>query len=101
MAFRIAFDPGDPGRPDIQLGRAAGAQAGFEQRIAREGVQVLAHGALICPECDMPLATSTALPAGAPLSCGFCGHAGRSREFLARDVFDTLGNEAQLVARIV
>jgi hypothetical protein len=101
MAFRIAFDPGDPGRPDIQLGRSAGSQAGFEHRIVREGLEVIAHGALICPACDLPLATATALPAGSPLECGFCGHTARSREFLACDVYDTLGNEAQLVARIV
>ena len=101
MAFRIAFDPGDPGRPDLQLGRAAGAQAGFEQHVLREGVQVIAHGAMICPECNLPLAAVTALPAGAPLSCGFCGHTASSQEFLAHDVFDTVGNEAQLVARIV
>lgn len=101
MSFRIAFDPGDPGRPDAQLGRAAGAQAGFEHQVVREGVQVIAHGALICPTCDLPLAASTAHPAGAPLRCGFCGHTAPSREFLAPDVFDTLGNEAQLVARIV
>ncbi len=101
MAFRIAFDPGDPGRPDVKLGRAAGAEAGLERRIMREGVEVVAHGALICPSCDLPLAATTAIPAGAVVACGFCGHAARSREFLARDVYDTLGNEAQLVARIV
>ena len=101
MTFRIGPDPGDPGRPDVKLGRSAGAEAGFERRIMREGVEVIAHGALICPGCDMPLASASALPAAAPIACGFCGHTARTREFLAPDVFDTLGNEAQLVARIV
>ena len=101
MPFRIAFDPGDPGRPDVRLGRAAGAEAGYERRIIREGVEVIAHGALICPSCDLPLAATTAIPAATVVSCGFCGHSARSREFLVRDVYDTLGNEAQLVARIV
>jgi len=41
------------------------------------------------------------MPAGGPLQCGFCDHTAAAREFLARDVFDTLANEAQLVARIV
>jgi hypothetical protein len=101
VSFRIDLDPGDPGRPDVRLGRAAGAEAGYERRIIREGVEVIAHGALICPSCDLPLVAATAIPAGAPVECGFCGHTARSREFLARDVYDTLGNEAQLVARIV
>lgn len=101
MSFRIAFDPGEPGRPSIRLGRAAGAQAGFEQRILREGVEVIAHGALICPGCAMPIAAAGALPAGAEMGCGFCGHSARVRDYLVRDVYDTVGNEAQLVARII
>jgi len=83
------------------MGRAAGAGAGFERRIMREGVEVIAHGALICPGCDLPLAATGAVPAGRPLRCGFCDHAAPARAFLVHDVFDTVGNEAQLVARIV
>jgi hypothetical protein len=101
VSFRIIGDPGDAGRPNLQLGRVAGAQAGFEQRIARDGVQVLAHGSLVCPECDMPLALAGPIAAGAWLRCGFCEHTERARQFLAADIFDTLANEAQLVARIV
>jgi hypothetical protein len=101
VGIRITGDSGNPGRPEVQLGRTAGAEAGFEQRIARDGVQVLAHGALVCPSCAMPLAVHGQLPAGSPLSCGFCFHTARTQDFLVRDVFDTLANEAQLVARIV
>jgi hypothetical protein len=101
VSFRFDFDPGDPGRPEVRLGRAAGAEAGFEQRIAREGVEVLAHGAFICPSCDLPIAAEGAVRAGAQIRCGFCDHVGRARDFLRPDVFDTLANEAQLVARIV
>ena len=68
----------------------------------REGVEVLApRRALICPACDLPIAAGGALPAGRPLQCGFCDHTAPARRFLARDVYDTLANEAQLVARIV
>ena len=101
MSFRVTGDPGDPGRPEVQLGRAAGADAAFERHIARDGVQVLAHGALVCPGCDLPIALSAPIGAGSWVRCGFCDHTARAREFLSRDVFDTLANEAQLVARIV
>ena len=101
VSFPLPADPADPGRPSVRLGRATGADAGFERRIMREGVEVLAHGALICPGCDMPIAATGALPAGRPLRCGFCDHTAPARAFLTRDVFDTLTNEAQLVARIV
>jgi hypothetical protein len=101
VSFRRDFDPGDPGLPEVRLGRAAGAEAGFGQRIAREGVQVLAHGALICPSCSMPIAANGAVRAGTPMTCGFCDHNARVQDFLARDVFDTLANEAQLVARFL
>jgi hypothetical protein len=44
----------------------------------------LAHGTLACPECDAPvvLPRGTATP-GEPLSCGFCAHAARVRDFLS------------------
>jgi hypothetical protein len=101
VSFRITGDSGDPGRPEVQLGRTAGAEAGFAQRITRDGVQVLAHGALVCPSCAMPIALHGQLHAGSPLHCGFCEHTARTQDFLVRDVYDTLANEAQLVARIV
>ena len=101
VGIRITGDSGDPGRPEVQLGRSAGAEAGFEQRITRDGVQVLAHGALVCPSCAMPIALHDQLHAGSILRCGFCDHAGRTQDFLLRDVYDTLANEAQLVARFV
>jgi hypothetical protein len=49
----------------------------------------------------MPIAAAGALPAGAEMGCGFCGHSARVRDYLVRDVYDTVGNEAQLVARII
>ncbi len=101
MSFRIIGDPGDPGRPHLQLGRSTGAESGLERRITRHGVQVIAHGALVCPGCDMPLAVRASTPAGGMMRCGFCDHSARAHEFLARDVYDTLANEAQLIARIV
>jgi hypothetical protein len=40
------------------------------------------------------------LPAGEELRCGYCGHAEAARGFLVRDVFDTVANEAYLIARL-
>jgi hypothetical protein len=101
MSFRIPADPGDPGLPEVRLGRAAGAEGALERRIVRDGAQVIAHGALACPSCGLPIAIAEPIVAAAELRCGYCDHAGRSRDFLVCDVFDTVENEAYLVARVV
>src|SRR5947208_11842587 len=101
MAFRIPADPGDPGLPEVRLGRAAGADSALERRILRDGAQVLAHGALVCPSCNVPIAVHGQLRAGDQLRCGFCDHVAPARTFIAVDVFDTVANEVYLVARLV
>jgi hypothetical protein len=71
-----------------------------EWKVSRDGIEVIAHGALVCPECDAPQVIAMPIRAGAPHRCGFCSHEGRAREFLVRDIFDTVANEAYLVARL-
>ena len=71
-----------------------------EWRVSRDGIEVIAHGALVCPRCDAPQVIAHPIAAGARVDCGFCGHGGRAREFLVRDVFDTVANEAYMVARL-
>ena len=100
MPFELPADPGDPGQPDVRSGRVDGSVAGAHRRLLRDGAQVLAHGALICPSCSIPLAAAVPLPVGARLACGYCEHTAPAREFLTEDVYDTPGNEAQLVARL-
>jgi hypothetical protein len=56
---------------------------------------------LICPSCALPIAATRALPVGSEVRCGYCDHAATARAFLREDVYDTLVNEAYLVARIV
>jgi hypothetical protein len=77
------------------------ADIGEERRIARDGVQRLAHGALVCPGCNLPVLIEDPVPAGRQLRCGFCGHEAAAREFVARDVFDTVANEVYVIARVV
>jgi hypothetical protein len=58
--------------------------AGFQEiRPAEAGTQ-LAVGTLSCPDCDAPvfLGVGPRSPADS-LSCGFCGHDGRVRDFLS------------------
>ena len=100
MGFELPANPGDPGQPDTRTGRVDGSEAGAERRLVRDGVQVLAHGALVCPSCGLPIAVSVPIRAGTLLECGYCDHAGRAREFLAEDVYDTVTNEVYLVARV-
>jgi hypothetical protein len=58
--------------------------AGFEEIRPAEARTQLAVGTLACPECDAPvfLGTGARSPAD-PLSCGFCDHDGRVRDFLS------------------
>jgi hypothetical protein len=100
MGFELPANPGDPGQPDARAGRVDGSEAGAHRRLVRDGVQVLAHGALVCPRCAIPIAVSVPFAAGTRLVCGYCDHAGRAREFLAEDVYDTVTNEVYLVARV-
>jgi hypothetical protein len=95
----LHFDPfGNQPLPGERKARAA--DIAEEWRVARQGIEVVAHGALICPECRAPVVVASPRPAQRPLDCGFCGHRGRAREFLVRDVFDTVANEAYLIARL-
>jgi hypothetical protein len=101
MALHLTPDPGDPGEPQVKIGRTGGAETGEERRLIRDGAQVLAHGALVCPQCELPMIAARRHRAAGPMRCGYCDHAGQARDFLREDVFDTLGNEAYLVARVV
>jgi hypothetical protein len=63
-------------------------------------MEVLSHGALVCPECALPLAIHGRLPVRLTLQCGYCDHAAPAREFIREDVYDTVANEVYLVARV-
>ena len=93
-------EAGDPGEPDVRLGRVAGAEGADQRRLVRDGLQILAHGALVCPSCALPLALSGRLRVREALSCGFCDHSGTAREFVRDDVYDTVANEVYVVARV-
>jgi hypothetical protein len=100
VALHLTPDPGDPGEPQVKLGRVGGSDAGEERRIIRDGVQVLAHGALICPSCALPTAIHRPLPVGGVVRCGFCEHTAPATRFVREDVYDTLANEVYVVARV-
>jgi hypothetical protein len=100
VSIHLPADHGDPGQPKTKLGRVDGSEAGAERRLVRDGVQVLGHGALVCPECALPVAVEGRLPAGRTFQCGFCDHAAPVRQFVREDVYDTLANEVYVVARV-
>lgn len=100
MAFEIAPNPGDRGDDRAASGLVGGAEAQLEHRLLRDGRQVIARGALICPECDLPLPGRPAVAAAERLHCGWCGHSAPARELLRRGVFDTAVNRVELVARL-
>jgi hypothetical protein len=100
VGVHLPADPGDPGQPTTKLGRVDGSQPAAERRLIRDGVQILGHGALVCPRCALPLAIDGRTPAGLAVRCGFCEHTAPAREFVREDVYDTLANEVYLVARV-
>lgn len=73
---------------------------GSSHRLIRDGVEQLGHGALVCPDCAMPVTIDGRVSVSSALECGFCATRAPAREFLIRDVFDTAANEVFLIARI-
>lgn len=72
--------PSDDGRPGEALGRLSGTEE--IRRVGREAP--VAAGTLACPACDAPVGLAgRPLAPRDPLTCGFCAHAGRVRDFLA------------------
>ena len=50
-----------------------------EWQVSRDGIEVIAHGALVCPRCDAPQVVAGPLPAGSYVHCAFCDHGARAR----------------------
>jgi hypothetical protein len=75
-------------------------EIGEERQVVRDGIQQIAHGALVCPGCNLPVVIEDSVGAGSRLQCGFCDHSARAREFVAPDVYDTVANEVYVVARV-
>jgi hypothetical protein len=101
MPFELAPDPGDRGEPDVKLGRTGGSAVGEDRRLVRDGVQVLARGSMLCPECALPIAPPARIRPRAELRCGFCDHSAPAHAFVRDGVFDTTANAVTVVARIV
>jgi hypothetical protein len=100
MAFEIAPDPGEKGVPETGTTAPGGADLGERRQIVADGFEVLAHGALVCPECALPIAIESRIGAGSEVACPFCAHGAPAREFVRPDVFDAVANEVYLVARV-
>jgi len=99
MAFELVPDPGDRGEPEVKAGRSGGSVLGEDRRLIRDGLQVLARGAFVCPSCTLPISPAPRIRPRARLECPFCSHADEAVAFLARDAIDVPGNDALLIAR--
>jgi hypothetical protein len=75
-------------------------RSGTQHRLIREGREALAHGAMVCPGCAMPVSLAEPIGVATELRCGYCETAAPARRYLVRDVYDTAANEVYLVARI-
>ena len=99
MGFELAPDPGDRGESEVRSGRVGGSAVGEDRRLVRDGLQVLARGALVCPSCALPISPAPRVRPRARLRCAFCGHGDEAIAFLAEDAIDVPGNDALLIAR--
>ena len=69
--------PSEPVRPDSE-----GRVVHEEVRVARSSI--VAYGTLACPSCDAPVALGeTRVRPRDTLSCPFCDHHSRARDFLS------------------
>lgn len=100
MGFELAPQPRDRGEPDVRVGRTGGAAVGEHRRLVRDGIEVLARGALACPSCALPVWPAPRIRPRVELRCAYCEHAAPAVEFLREDVVDTPVNDVQLVARL-
>lgn len=97
MALHPSASGDDPIRGD---GGVRVTDLGSDHRLVRDGVEQLAHGALVCPDCSMPVTIGRSMPVAEPLGCSYCGGEAPAREFLVRDVYDTAANEVLMIARV-
>ena len=95
----LNLDPQGP-EPVRDARKVRVTDVGEERRVVRDGIQQLAHGALVCPGCNLPLVLREPVAAGERLHCGFCDHEARAREFVAADVYDTVANEVYVIATL-
>jgi hypothetical protein len=96
----MALGAGPEGEADRRTAKIRDAGRMSERRLLTDGVERFAHGALVCPTCNLPIALGAPVSAAEALRCGFCGHAAPARDYLVRDVYDTLANEVSLVAHV-
>ena len=96
----MTIHPQGAGDPVRGGGGVKVTDLGTAHRLVSDGVEQLAHGALVCPDCAMPVRISEAVAVGEALECGFCAEAAPAHAFLVRDVYDTPANEVLLIARI-
>ena len=92
--------PGDRGEPDVKTGRTGGSAVGEDRRLVRSGIQVLARGALACPECSLPISPVPKIRPRAELRCAFCDHRAPAVEFLHEGLTYAPGAQVALVARL-
>jgi hypothetical protein len=100
MALHLAPQPGEPGDSEERTSRV---EERFDERrrLVSDGMQVLAHGAMVCPECALPIAPPPRAKPRGRMRCGWCSHAGIVADFVRGEAFDTPANEVRVVARIV
>ena len=97
MALHHSSGDADPVR---SAGGVKVTDLGSDHRLIHDGVEQLAHGAMICPDCSKPVPLERPVSVSDELSCGWCAGSGPARDYLVRDVYDTSANEVFLIARI-
>ena len=99
MAFEFTAQPGEPGDSEARTGHVD-ERFDERKRLATDGMQVLARGAMLCPSCALPISPPARVRPKAEMRGGFCDHTAPVHEFVRGDLVDTAANEVRVVARI-
>jgi hypothetical protein len=99
VALHLTPQPGEPGDSEELTARVE-ERVDERKRLAIDGMQVLARGAMVCPGCALPIAPAQRAKPRARMRCTWCGHAGIVADFVRGDIVDTPANEVRVVARI-
>ncbi len=97
MALEHTYDGEEPVRGG---GGVKVTDLGSDHRLIHDGVEQLAHGAMVCPGVPSRSRSGGRSAVSEPLECDWCAARGPARDFLVRDVYDTPANEVLLIARI-
>jgi hypothetical protein len=92
----ILQQPWDREEPD----RSQSREPFLPRKSIRRATHCLGHGALACPECEVPVLLTSPMPISGHLVCPFCLESRPAGQFVRFEKFDTQRNVVEVRARL-